>query len=65
MYKLLATAFGAALSALAMTTGRELTAQHVGPLRARRAASAPRRTERGEINDPYWSPCDYSSDWAL
>ena len=27
--------------------------------------AAPHRTERGEINDPYWSPCDYSSDWAL
>jgi hypothetical protein len=68
MHKLLlATAFAAAFSAPAMAAyteaASEPTVQHVGAMREHRAAKMlPRRTERGEINDPYWTPCDYSSD---
>jgi hypothetical protein len=71
MHKLLlATAFAAAFSAPAMAAytkaESEQTAQHLGVMREHRAASEvlPPRTERGEINDPYWSPCDYSIDWG-
>lgn len=24
----------------------------------------PRRSERGEVEDPYWTPCDYSTSWG-
>jgi hypothetical protein len=24
----------------------------------------PRRAVRGEIKDPYWTPCNYSDDWS-
>jgi hypothetical protein len=24
----------------------------------------PRQIKRGEVSDPYWSPCDSSDDWS-
>jgi len=71
MHKLLlATTLLTALSAPALAAyskGEDtLSVRHVGAMREHRAAREmlPRRTERGEINDPYWTPCDYSTDWG-
>jgi hypothetical protein len=34
------------------------------PHRHRSSGILPHRIERGEFNDPYWTPCDYSTDWG-
>ena len=34
------------------------------PHRHRSSGMLPHRIERGEFNDPYWTPCDYSTDWG-
>jgi len=71
MHKLLlATTLLTALSAPALAAypkgEHTLSARHVGPMRPHHVAREmlERRTERGEINDPYWTPCDYSTSWG-
>ena len=32
------------------------------PHRHQSSGMLPHRVERGELNDPYWTPCDYSTD---
>jgi len=32
--------------------------------RHRLSGMLPRQIKRGEVSDPYWSPCDYSDDWS-
>jgi hypothetical protein len=67
---LLATALLTALSAPALAAyprdERNAAVQHVGAMREDRAAREmlPRRAVRGEIKDPYWTPCDYSESWT-
>jgi hypothetical protein len=60
---LLATTLLTALSAPALAAYPK---GEVGAMREHRAAREmlPRRTERGEINDPFWTPCDYSTNWG-
>jgi len=53
-----------ALSATLRRTGRNQAVDGRLWLLGEIDEAAPHRTQRGEINDPYWSPCD-SSDWAL
>lgn len=66
---LLATAMLTALSAPALAAyprSESRAVQHVGAMREDRAARdmLPRRAVRGEINDPYWTPCAYSESWT-
>ena len=66
---LLATAMFTALSAPALAAyprSESSAVQHVGAMREDRAAreTLPRQAVRGEINDPYWTPCDYSESWT-
>ena len=66
---LLATAMLTALSAPALAAyprSESRAVQHVGAMRGDRAAreTLPRRAVRGEIKDPYWTPCDYSESWT-
>jgi hypothetical protein len=67
---LLASALLIALSAPALAAyprdERNTAMQHVGAMREDRAArdTLPRRVVRGEIKDPYWTPCDYSESWT-
>jgi hypothetical protein len=66
---LLATAMLTALSAPALAAyprSESRAVQHVGAMREDRAARDmfPRRAVRGEINDTYWTPCDYSESWT-
>ncbi len=68
---LLATVLLTALSAPALAAypkgERNVTAQYVRAMHQERAAREtllPRRAVRGEIKDPYWTPCDYSESWT-
>jgi hypothetical protein len=67
---LLATALLTALSAPALAAypkgESDIAVQHVGAMREDHAARhmLPRRAVRGEIKDPYWTPCNYSNDWG-
>ena len=67
---LLATALLTALSAPALAAypkgESDVAVQHVGAMREDHAARdmLPRRAVRGEIKDPYWTPCNYSDDWG-
>ena len=67
---LLATALLTALSAPALAAypkgDSDVPVQHVGAMREYHAARdmLPRRAVRGEIKDPYWTPCNYSNDWG-
>ena len=66
---LLATALLTALSAPALAAyprSESRAVQHVGAMREDRAARdmLPRRAVRGDINDPYWTPCNYSENWT-
>ena len=66
---LLATALLTALSAPALAAyprSESRAVQHVGAMREDRAARdmLPRRAVRGDVNDPYWTPCNYSESWT-
>ena len=67
---LLATALFTALSDPALAAypkgESDVAVQHVGAMREYLAARdmLPRRAVRGEIKDPYWTPCNYSNDWG-
>jgi hypothetical protein len=67
---LLATALLTALSAPALAAypkgESDVAVQHVGAMREDHAARdmLPRRAVRGEIKDPYWTPCNYFDDWG-
>jgi len=67
---LLATALLTALSAPALAAypkgESDVAVQHVGAMREYYAARdmLPRRAVRGEIKDPYWTPCNYTDDWS-
>ena len=67
---LLATALLTALSAPALAAypkgESDVAVRHVSAMREDQAARdmLPRRAVRGEIKDPYWTPCNYSNDWS-
>jgi hypothetical protein len=67
---LLATALLTALSAPALAAypkgESDVALQHIGAMREYHATRdmLPRRAVRGEIKDPYWTPCNYSDDWG-
>jgi hypothetical protein len=66
---LLATALLATFSMPAMAAypgGKaNVSERHAGAMRERASRQMlPRRTERGEFKDPYWTPCDYSISWG-
>ena len=66
---LLATALLTAFSAPALAAyprSETSDVRHAGVMREDRSAREmlPRRAVRGEINDPYWTPCNYSESWT-
>ena len=63
----LAVAFAAPALAAYPKGERNVSAQHLGVMHEHRAEAFPRRAVpavREEINDPYWTPCDYSESWS-
>jgi hypothetical protein len=63
----LAVAFAAPALAAYPEGERNVSAQHDRAMHEHRAEVFPRRavrSVRGEINDPYWTPCDYSESWS-
>ena len=63
----LAVAFAAPALAAYPKGERNVSAQHVGAMNEHRAEVFYRqavRAMRGEIDDPYWTPCDYSETWS-